>query len=265
MNSKEENVTRTNDEATESKLAAIQLGLLEDDQLNSLLETRNCKIVKEPLIIRGTVIRAKIIDQYLIREASVTQIVNLGCGFDTRALKHPEKTFFEVDFASVLSEKENLFGKPVNVNYCPCDLESDNLCKLLVHAGIDVNKPTLIMAECCFMYLEINTVRNLQRELAEMFKSCSIITFDAIKGKDAFGNRMTDNLPYKMPFFSHCSSKVDYVNIFDKFKCVDSFNMLEAESRLSDFKQTLDSKCMLDELEEWRIISGHYLFCRFLR
>jgi len=109
--------------------------------------------------------RLRFIDYVLLREIDngIEQIVNLGCGNDTRALRFGDRlrhvAIFESDVKGVIERKQQLMRKflprlPSNVVYIVDDIDQEeHLHDVLVGAGYDPKKRSLWIAEGVFPYL----------------------------------------------------------------------------------------------------------------
>jgi methyltransferase (TIGR00027 family) len=109
--------------------------------------------------------RLRFIDYILLRELDngVEQIVNLGCGNDSRALRFGDRLrdlpVFESDVKGVIERKKQLLLKflprlPTNVVYFENDIDQEEkLHDVLVSAGYDPRKRSLWIAEGVFPYL----------------------------------------------------------------------------------------------------------------
>ncbi len=99
--------------------------------------------------------------------AGITQIVNLGAGFDCRALRLPEiaeqaAQVFEVDFASQLARKTAILAAagialPPFAHLVAADFNGafeSGLTKDLVAAGFDPARPVVIVLEGVLSYLD---------------------------------------------------------------------------------------------------------------
>lgn len=95
--------------------------------------------------------------------ADFDQIVLLGAGFDSRphllgSFKSRLVKVFEVDTAQKLAQKQaqlQHYGVtlPAWDHYIPCDIREDNLPDLLHQAGLQSERPVLVLAEGLFFYL----------------------------------------------------------------------------------------------------------------
>ena len=92
----------------------------------------------------------------------VTQVVNLGAGFDSRAYRFrerfPQVRFFELDLPAMIAVKRarvvSLFGAvPDRVALVPTDFTSQPLGQVLRDAGYDTTQRTFFIWEGVTMYL----------------------------------------------------------------------------------------------------------------
>lgn len=99
--------------------------------------------------------------------AGITQIVNLGVGFDCRTLRLPEiaehgASVFEIDFAAQLERKVAILADagismPPFAHLVPADFSTDFATTLtadLVAAGFDPARPVVIVWEGVLSYLD---------------------------------------------------------------------------------------------------------------
>ncbi|KAI8336809.1 leucine carboxyl methyltransferase [Chlamydoabsidia padenii] len=127
-NPSDEAIRLTNDDATVSRLSAMQLGYFEDPFVKYFVKR---PIRRMPIINRGSHIRSRSLDT-LVRQflslpdpsstSTKKQIVSLGAGFDTRyfmiksgvldtetmSLKHSLSNYFEVDFSENIVKKARI-------------------------------------------------------------------------------------------------------------------------------------------------------------
>uniref|UniRef100_A0A914CXA5 Leucine carboxyl methyltransferase 1 n=1 Tax=Acrobeloides nanus TaxID=290746 RepID=A0A914CXA5_9BILA len=115
-------VQKTNDDATESKYAAIQLKYWEDPFIDHFIHGCNdMPHRRDPEISRGYWARTaavfSIVEQFVEKVGPSAQIVSLGAGFDTLYWRLKQKgckfgRYIEVDFASVTAKKIRLLRNP---------------------------------------------------------------------------------------------------------------------------------------------------------
>jgi methyltransferase (TIGR00027 family) len=149
------------------------------------------------------VARTRFIDD-LVRarlEAGVEQLVLLGAGFDSRALRIErleDARVFELDRPPTLEEKrERLGDSPAHVTYVPTDFNREGLAEVLTRAGFDAGARTLFVWEGVTNYLTAEAVDRTLRDVSELGGPGSEIAFtyvhrDVIRDPAAFaGGRRT--------------------------------------------------------------------------
>ncbi len=122
-------------------------------------------------------IRTKYFDDVLEQQlrAQFTQVVILGAGLDTRAVRKPGPgvTYFEIDDAATLKVKQARYeeeGLDVNVRFIPGNYVTDGLIDLLRRNGFDFDLPTYVIWEGNTMYLRMNENKRIVTELREHVK-----------------------------------------------------------------------------------------------
>jgi methyltransferase (TIGR00027 family) len=117
-------------------------------------------------------IRTKYLDDMLDKQlcSNVRQIVILGAGLDTRAVRKPSAavSYFEIDDPATLSLKQACYqrhGFEVNVTFMPGDYVRDGLITLLARSGFVFGLPTYFIWEGNTMYLPQDCTRQLLAEL----------------------------------------------------------------------------------------------------
>ena len=121
------------------------------------------------------------------------QVISLGAGFDTRYYRLSTKPlkYFEIDFAEVLNEKENLLIRNGIVDipiFVRINLDYDSF-----EVDVDRDYPTLVLAECILPYLRVESGDSLLR-LFSTWSNCQLVAFDMINPYDSFGKQMVENL-----------------------------------------------------------------------
>ena len=99
--------------------------------------------------------------------ADRAQVVNLGAGYDDRALRFrcSGARFFELDLPGVVADKarrlDALGADTGHLTLVPVDLRTDDLAAVLARAGHDAHRPTLFVAEHLALFLEPGAVERL--------------------------------------------------------------------------------------------------------
>ncbi|KAI9281612.1 S-adenosyl-L-methionine-dependent methyltransferase [Sporodiniella umbellata] len=301
INSGDDIVRGTNDDATTSRLSAAALQYLQDPFVHCFVKK---PVRRSPIINRGTFIRNYALDRLVQQFLSLgpkKQIVSLGAGFDTRyftikaglldtetAKLSPQLArYFEIDFSEITTKKamtihrqrdlSELIGE-MKIERGGLDLKAKDYCLLggdlrnwsevsnhLLSAGFDVNVPTLFLSECVFIYLSPHDSQKIIQWITETTSHAMFALYEQIKPNDAFGKMMIRNLKsrsidlkgiYEFPDLIHQQKRfkdlgwnhavaMDINTVHDQ--CVSK----EEIARIAKIE-------MLDELEEWRMISAHY-------
>src|SRR6056297_2935657 len=137
------------------------LKLMKFDPLREMIFSKRDK--KMPGVIGNLLYRTKYIDDILKENLEeMEQLLILGAGFDTRALRIEgvEKLeVFEVDHPETLSKKKKGLKKlyqeiPEYLNLVEIDFEKRELNEVLQENNFDKNKKTLVIWEGVTQYLE---------------------------------------------------------------------------------------------------------------
>ncbi|GAA5813458.1 hypothetical protein MFLAVUS_006936 [Mucor flavus] len=299
----EDIIRGTNDDATISRASAVSLGYFQDPFVHLFVKK---PVRRSPIINRGTFIRSYAIDtlvsQFLSMAGPKKQIVTLGAGFDTRYFniktglldKGQDKLacqllkYFEIDFPEITMKKVmavkkrkelfSLLDENAKVERGGMDLKSLDYCVLggdlrnwsdtvtrLVDAGLDLNAPTLFLSECVFIYLLPEDTNTILKWITDTMTNTAFVLYEQIHPEDAFGKMMIRNLK---------SRNIDLKGIYafpDLIHQENRFKDLGWQSATAVDINTIHDKCLdrqeitrmarleiLDELEEWRLLSAHY-------
>lgn len=130
-------------------------------------------------------LRTARLDALVLRATDLTQVVILGAGLDTRAVRlaRPGTRFFEVDQpasqADKLARVRALPGYEVDrATYVACDFESESFLEALVREGFAVDVPALFVWEGVTYYLHEPAVRATLRTIATRAHPRSMVAFD---------------------------------------------------------------------------------------
>eukprot|EP00759_Apiculatamorpha_spiralis_P005001 PhF_6_TR12992/c0_g1_i1/m.20553 len=214
-----EGVARTNDDATLRKLHAVQRGYWKDDTLPvfaSHCHSTTAVMANSPLMNRGFWLRVNAF--YRVAEAFISQVgkggsvphqvISIGAGFDTLfyRLQHNQittshTTWVEVDLPHVMHTKEKLAKKivttlPGAIHFIGCDITQvqETFESILRIPNISKDVPTLFICECVLVYLDPAHSDALITTAHQTFPNSCFVTYDAIRGDDAFGTRMCESL-----------------------------------------------------------------------
>ncbi|XP_065347665.1 leucine carboxyl methyltransferase 1 [Cloeon dipterum] len=221
----DEAVRATNDDASECKRCAVNLGYWQDKFINFFIKAGERKA---PEINRGYYARCTavslLIEKFLLKAgAEQCQILNFGAGFDTlywrlKSNGHIVKNFIELDFPTVTAKKcyaikrnktllEQIHSEDGEVKFSPTDLHAANyhlvgvdlrqlseVQKKLADSEIDWNAPTLLLAECVLVYVEPEHIRSLLSFLSSKLPTAYFINYEQVNMEDRFGQIMLSNL-----------------------------------------------------------------------
>jgi methyltransferase (TIGR00027 family) len=119
-------------------------------------------------------IRTRYLDDVLESQllSDVRQVVILGAGLDTRAVRKPAAgvRYFEIDDEATLKLKQTRYeqeGIDADVTFIPGNYVSDGLIRLLGGHGFDFNVPTYFIWEGNTMYLPMESNRHILSELRQ--------------------------------------------------------------------------------------------------
>jgi methyltransferase (TIGR00027 family) len=135
--------------------------------------------------------RTRLIDDWITGECEegAAQVVFLGAGFDTRAVRLPALAnvrIFELDRAPILELRARRLGScPANVVRAPIDFLCEDIDAKLLAAGFDASKPSVFVWEGLTNYLDRRAV-DAVFETVGLVKGRIIFTYvhaDAISGR----------------------------------------------------------------------------------
>lgn len=228
----DEAVVATNDDAALCKYQAVQKGYYSDTFIEKFLphKVRATMQRKAPEINRGYYARSAsigfIVEQF-IKNNPMAQVISLGAGYDslywrlkeceelneyTKSLKYVEIDMNQVVLHKIMAiRRHNDLSKHIkslrlkgesllsdNYNLITFDLRQVDKTplgtKLFEDSHLDIDKPTLCLAECVLVYMPVHDSDSLLRWLSENFKKISIINYEQCNMQDRFGEVMLANL-----------------------------------------------------------------------
>jgi methyltransferase (TIGR00027 family) len=133
-------------------------------------------------------LRARLVDDLAIEmTVGLEQIVMLGAGFDTMALRIKDVlrtvTVFEVDHPAtqaVKSEALARIGMPVNVRFVAVDFERDDFVAKLREAGFTPERRSLIVWVGVTCYLTVQAITRAMNQIAALGGAGTRLVFDYI-------------------------------------------------------------------------------------
>ena len=239
------------------------------------------------------------------------QIISLGAGSDTRFFRlmsqspHPHLVYHEIDFSENTTEKlRTIKGlaelrrhiatpwqwshstTPVNESTDPDTLHAGNYH---VHPidlrsldpskpppssfdSIEKDLPTLIISECCLVYLAPAAADTVARYFTQHLFPAStplgLVLYEPINPHDAFGKVMVSNLAARgivlQTLRKYGSLEAQAARLkaygFEGNGGAD-VNTLWEKAVGEEEKERVAGLEMVDEVEEWKLLAGHYCVC----
>lgn len=226
------------------------------------------------------------------------QIISLGAGTDTRCLRmfseqsSPVVTYHEVDFPTICKQKftaisttprlGQILPNPVELGGGSWRAQAPSGSELWCHGidlrdlartedtsvlkGLKTNVPTLLVSECCLCYLQTSEAGDLIKWFTDRIPNLGIVIYEPIKPDDPFGRMMISNLAARgigMPTLEKYREPRDQESRlrdagFDEVRQMTVDEIWEKWIPASE-KERVDSLEGLDEVEEWKLLAGHYI------
>jgi hypothetical protein len=225
------------------------------------------------------------------------QVVSLGAGSDTHGFwslgQFERMRYFEVDFsdtilfkAKKLDDHRTKFWSVMGASHDAVephfstspssdrvvwslgrfamvgfDLRDDPrvLLEILTQStGFDNTRPTLIISECCLIYLDSSQCESILSAFASVVSDCTVCLYEQINGDDEFGKIMIGNLSRRgCPLRSILPDIGSHVTRLTNA----GFTVSRAES-LEDVTGKILTKRieLIDEWEEFNLLQRHYVF-----
>ena len=149
--------------------SVVSLFLSEESRQAAERVERNFPLAKDLVKIR-----TKYLDDMLVKQirGHVRQVVILGAGLDTRAVRKPASgvMYFEIDDPGTLQLKQDRYeqhGFDVDVTFIPGNYVTDGLIPLLKRSGFDFDLPTYFIWEGNTMYLPLQSDKDILRQLRQ--------------------------------------------------------------------------------------------------
>ncbi|KAM3534541.1 hypothetical protein MY4038_002229 [Beauveria bassiana] len=226
------------------------------------------------------------------------QIVSLGAGTDTRPFRlfagpsHPKLTYHEVDFDVTSRKKLQIVQANPQLSHIlnhPAEKSSQTWTAQPVHGrgeyychgmdlrdldssiteslvGLRTDIPTLILSECCLCYLQTEEAERVLRYFTSRIANAATIIYEPVHLDDAFGKTMVANLAARhihMPGMDRYRNAQDQIQRlrdagFRNAECKSVESIWETWIDASE-KERVDQLEGLDEVEEWKLLAGHYI------
>ncbi|KAJ8310262.1 hypothetical protein KUTeg_012624, partial [Tegillarca granosa] len=218
-------VRATNDDAAQCKRFAVERGYWKDPYIAYMTPRGQAK--HAPEINRGYFARVSAMRALLRKFLKITnqacQVVNFGAGFDTTywILKDEginPKSYIEIDFDAVTSRKchhikrakallEKIASEDGEIKLSLSELHASDyhliaanlrnlqeVEKKLEDCGIDKTLPTVFIAECVLVYIDVKSTNELLKWIKDKFKTVLFLNYEQVNMNDRFGQIMIDNL-----------------------------------------------------------------------
>lgn len=123
-------------------------------------------------------------------QQSFDQVLLLGAGFDTRAIRmrhlSPHTKVFELDAPTTQQAKLEQYRRrgvmvPDNVFFISLDMEKRSLAETLEQAGFEKGRRTLFLLEGLLMYLQKEAVNETFHVLQQFAGAGSLVAFDYVR------------------------------------------------------------------------------------
>lgn len=159
--------------------------------------------MRERLVLPGILVHHALRKRWIeerVREAiagGAGQLVNLGAGFDTLALRlasdHDDLRFIEIDHPATQSAKaQALRGEPARsrLELLPVDFTQQTLRERLPEAAsFDPTVPTVVVCEGVLPYLDVAEARALFASLVELFGAGVTVIFTFVAERSPTGRQ----------------------------------------------------------------------------
>ncbi|MGA9114539.1 MAG: SAM-dependent methyltransferase [Candidatus Dormiibacterota bacterium] len=157
---------------------------------------------RAPEMLAPMIVRTRFFDDFLVHTTAaggITQVVLLGAGLDTRALRlawPPGTSLFEVDQPEVMQRKQEVLGRADACARCArhvrlcADLSGDAWPGQLVDAGLDPHAAAAWLAEGFLFYLDGEAIAALLERVSGLAAAGSRLGFD-IPERAVFTHPMT--------------------------------------------------------------------------
>jgi len=277
------------------------LGYINDPYLQTLFKpTKPATPIPGVEILQGYWARTIAVEHYtkkFINSHEKCQILSLGAGFDTLFFKVSNQNdqngaknnqiskYLELDLPSVIRRKIGMLKrsrldqnfdanvyKMVGIDLC--DL---NRLKTVLEENLSQNIPTLVIAECLFMYLEPKIVSGILRTILEVTQNdpakrqesdLALINYDSLNKNTQFSKNMIQNLQKNQEIKLHLNTYDEYKNMLVESEWLDIaknakfLTMREVFYTFPD-RMRIVRILPLDDVEIFDQIMEHYYFVTF--
>jgi O-methyltransferase involved in polyketide biosynthesis len=280
-------IQQTAHDACSRKVHCVTKGYLHDSFVRFF--ERDTTIINSPLMNRGTWLRTTAFENVVKHFADAhdqMQVVSFGAGMDTlffrlkatHNLSHVVR-YVEMDLPDMVEEKRRVIDQhevlrdlatDEHYRLVAADLSHPDRIGEIVAEHVLPDVPTILLAECVFIYVDEQASRNmLQSMLTKFFTpnlSVMFVSYDAILPNDRFGQMMIHNLAERhIELKSYkdiptCKAHAERA-VAIGFKTAASISMKELYLKTPKAEQQrLNSLEMIDDWDEWNLVHDHYSF-----
>ncbi|CUG91280.1 leucine carboxyl methyltransferase, putative [Bodo saltans] len=276
---------QTAHDACSRRVHCVSKGYLDDPFVR--LFARDLTIVNSPLMNRGSWLRSMAFENMVYRFSQVhggapIQVVSLGAGVDTLFFRLRQRgsisfsKFVEIDLPDLIEEKRGIIHRNHELSSLvaddvyhavPGDLADANSIASLLQTLTDPSAPTLLIAECVFVYIPAPAVLALLTALTQLFVGdLMLVNYDVIEPNDRFGSMMIENLKERGIHLAGITGAPTIVSHAERAKGL-GFTSVRAVTMKGlyltvprDTQVTLNKLEMIDDWDEWNLVHEHYAF-----
>ncbi|GMM52055.1 leucine carboxy methyltransferase [Starmerella bacillaris] len=271
-------IRQTDDDAAGSRLSCLKKKYYEDKFLNLFIQRARPRL---PLINIGTYCRIKAVNEciqdFISKNREACAIVSLGAGSDTTPFHllptHVNLDYYEIDFEESVAAKQKVIDSneeltrivsESNGRYHLYGMDLRKINDERYNYHYDLNKPTLLISECCLCYLKPQEADEILQFFINKAPKTSVVVYEPLYLDDSFGRVMSENFAMRgisMPTVEAYPDLVSQVKRFEHY----GFNKVIAKSLFTyyneldkDDKERISRLEFLDELEEMILLLSHY-------
>ncbi|KAK9899744.1 leucine carboxyl methyltransferase [Cystobasidium minutum MCA 4210] len=294
-------IRETDTDAAVSRLSAVNAGYMQDPFASCFVKRGQRR---PPLINIGTFIRTWALDRLVLQFLSANnyskkQVVSLGAGTDTRFfrlqndasedVKSSISSYVEIDFPEATTKKAMVIKKNAALSgtlgpdarlelggtslvspvyrLVPGDLRLFEELHSKLQSLLDPTLPTLVIAECVFIYVDPRHSNNILRWFVEKFGEAGLacLLYDPVGLQDNFGKVMINNLQARGIKLLGVETNTTLQSVTERLQAT-GFRDADIRDVCKIRKEDLSKEEMerlsrlegLDEVEELDLLLSHY-------
>ena len=276
----EDGVEGTASDVVGFKMTAISKGYYSDNYLkyfaNDVLYGSHLPHQNFGSYLR-TIIIEKVVTKFHSIYGNTSQIINLGCGFDTLFWRLRDKkiefdNWFEFDKPKIVEKKMKILQEreefhPLDKYHIEnIDLEQENAIDIIKNK-IDLNKPTLFIDEFSMIYISEKSFSNMISFIGHNNKDFCIVSYTMTNLDDDFGELILEgfqdmNVPLLSTPITKTPNDTIEMLLSNGFQCADANEAISvAKLQLTiQERQRISRLDYFDNPHEVDYILKHYLF-----